>query len=386
VARDRGGESVGAGRTPDPRTGAENDDPAPRWQPRQRTGRGSRGAGCAARGAGAIEAGGGQAGQGVALARRLRVGVCGAGYFGRLHALKLARHPRAVLAGVCDLHHARAAAVAAETGAPALDWPGLLRACSAVVIAAPAAAHHALAAAALDAGRHVLVEKPIATTLAAADDLAARAAGRGLVLQVGHLERFSAAFAALTAHLGRPRWIEATRVAPYKPRGTDVSVVLDLMIHDLDLALVLAGGEPVQVEAVGTAVVGPAADAAQARLRFANGMLAVLTASRVAAATERRLAAYAPGAVARADFLARSLTCIRQGAGAPVADLPGFGAETHAWDEHDSLAAEHDAFLAAVLDGAQVAVDAAAGRRALAAALAVEAAIREAGSAAIEQA
>ena len=170
---------------------------------------------------------------------RLRIGVLGAGHFGRYHALKVAAAGRAVLAGVHDLDAERAEAVAWEAGGPALGVEALLAASDAVIVAAPAAAHHALGAAALRAGKHVLMEKPIAASLAEADDLAALAAERNLVFQVGHLERFSAAHGALASRMGRPLYIEATRIAPFKQRGTDVSVILDLMIHDLDLILSL---------------------------------------------------------------------------------------------------------------------------------------------------
>ncbi len=161
----------------------------------------------------------------------LRIGVVGAGHFGRFHALKIAASARATLAGVHDLDGERAARVGAEAGgAPALGLGELLTASDAVVVAAPADAHFDIAERALLAGRHVLVEKPLAATLAQADRLAALARGAGLVLQVGHLLRYSAEHEAIAARITRPLYIEATRIAPFKPRGTDVSVILDLMI------------------------------------------------------------------------------------------------------------------------------------------------------------
>ncbi|MBV9813855.1 MAG: Gfo/Idh/MocA family oxidoreductase, partial [Acetobacteraceae bacterium] len=166
---------------------------------------------------------------------KLRVGVVGAGHFGRFHAQKVAASPRSVLAGVHDLDGARAAAVARETRSRPLDWAALLDAADAIVVAAPAESHHALALEAMRAGKHVLVEKPIAATVAQADEMAALAAERGLVLQVGHLLRHSAEHAAISARMRRPLYLECVRVAPFKARGTDVSVILDLMIHDLDL-------------------------------------------------------------------------------------------------------------------------------------------------------
>jgi predicted dehydrogenase len=267
-----------------------------------------------------------------------------------------------------------------EAGAKEMGFADLLDASDAVIVAAPAEAHYELAARALRAGKHVLVEKPIAATLAQADELGALAAQRGLVLQVGHLERFSAAFQAMAGRVGAPLYIEATRIAPFKPRGTDVSVILDLMIHDLDLVLALVDSEIASVDAVGAPVASPHEDIANARLRFRNGAVATITASRISPRTERRMRIFAQNSYMAADFATRRLTVIARSANAdgslpvrqqPVPGVAGFGIEEVAWEDHDSLAAEQAAFVASVLDGAPVLVDAAAGRRALAAALAV---------------
>jgi predicted dehydrogenase len=303
--------------------------------------------------------------------RPLRIAIAGVGHFGRYHALKVAASERAALAGVFDPDAERAKTVGREFDAPALDLDALLAASDALVIAAPAEAHHALAAAALRAGKHVLVEKPIAATLAQADELVALSAERGLVLQVGHLERFSAAFAAMEGRLGAPLYIEATRIAPFKQRGTDVSVILDLMIHDLDLILSMVASEIDSVDAVGAAVASEHADMANARIRFVNGAVATITASRVAMRTERRMRVFAQDGYLAVDFSNRRLTVIARGRGSPLPGVAGFGIEEASWQDHDSLAAEHAAFIASVLDGAPVLVDAVAGRRALAAALKV---------------
>jgi predicted dehydrogenase len=302
---------------------------------------------------------------------RLRIGVVGVGHFGRYHALKVAASERATLVGVYDPNEERAKAIGWEAGAPDLGFDALLAAADALIIAAPAEAHHALAAAALRAGKHVLVEKPIAATLAEADELAALALAHGRVLQVGHLERFSAAHAALSGRLGAPLYIEAVRIAPFKPRGTDVSVILDLMIHDLDLVLALVAAPIESVDAVGAAVASPHEDIANARIRFANGAVATITASRIAQRTERRMRIFARDGTMAIDFANRRLTVVARGRGAPVPGVAGFGFEEASWEEHDSLAAEQAAFVASVLDGAPVVVDAAAGRRALDAALQV---------------
>jgi predicted dehydrogenase len=320
------------------------------------------------------------------LSGTLRVGVVGAGYFGRFHAQKIAANPRTALSGISDSDPAHAASLAAELGAPVLDWPALLAASDAIVVAAPAEAHFALADAALAAGRHVLVEKPIAATLDQADRLAARAAASGLVLQVGHLLRYTAEHRAISQRMRRPVYIECVRIAPFKPRGTDVSVIMDLMIHDLDFVLSLVESELDGVEAIGAPVASRLDDIANARLRFRNGCVASITASRISMKTERRMRLFSQEGYMAVDFAARRLMMIGReggGVGTPVPSMPGAGMEQVSWEPHDALAAEHDAFAAAVLDGAPVLVDAAAGRRALDAALAVMAAMEQARAQAI---
>jgi len=303
---------------------------------------------------------------------QIRIGVVGAGHFGRFHALKIMASPRAILSGVHDIDPARAALVGKEAGgAPGLGLAALLAVSDAVIIAAPADMHHALATQALEAGRHVLVEKPIAATLAQADSLAALAAAKGRVLQVGHLLRFSAEHRAISQRITRPLYIEATRIAPYKPRGTDVSVILDLMIHDLDLVLALVDSEIVSVDAIGAAVSSSNEDIANARVRFANGCVAAITASRISIKTDRRMRLFSQEGYLSADFGARKLVMIGRERGLPLPGTGGFRREEISWKDHDAMEAEHAGFVAACLDGAPVLVDAAAGRRALAAALAV---------------
>jgi len=300
------------------------------------------------------------------------VGVLGVGHFGRFHALKLAA--RGCLVGIHDADPARAAAIAAELGVPALAPAALIAASDALVVAAPTRFHHALAMAALDAGRHVFVEKPLAGTIDQARAIIA--AARGRVLQVGHIERYSAAIRTLRASGAAAEALsfEATRVAPFRPRSLDVSVVLDLMIHDLDLVLSLAGAPLAEVRAVGRRVMSEHLDFVVAQLRFANGRAATVTASRVSVGLERRLRLLGPGGETRVDFLARRLERLRPGGPEPVEHMPGWGTETASWVEHDSLEAEQAAFLASIETGAPVEADGAAGLAALDAALRVEAA------------
>ncbi|HEX3349408.1 MAG TPA: Gfo/Idh/MocA family oxidoreductase, partial [Acetobacteraceae bacterium] len=300
---------------------------------------------------------------------RLRVGVAGAGHFGRFHALKVAASSRAALAGIHDRDRGRAEAVAREARSTAVDWPALLAACDAVVIAVPAEAHCALASEAMRAGKHVLVEKPIAATLAEADAMAALATERGLVLQVGHLLRYSAEHQAISMRMRRPLYLDCIRVAPFKTRGTDVSVILDLMIHDLDLVLALVDSPIASVDAVGAPVASTHEDIANARVRFENGCVATITASRISLKTERKMRLFSQEGYMSVDFGARKLMMIGRERGLPIPGTGGGRIEEITWKEHDALEAEHAAFAAAVLDGAEIVVGAQAGRRALEAAL-----------------
>ncbi|TCZ55385.1 Gfo/Idh/MocA family protein [Roseicella aquatilis] len=305
----------------------------------------------------------------------LRIGVLGTGHFGRFHALKLAA--RGVLAGVHDADPQRAAMVAAECGTQARDAAGLIEASDAVIVAVPTAFHHAHALQAIAAGRHLFVEKPIAATVPQAEAILRGARDRGLVLQVGHIERYSAAIRTLRASGAEQGALafEATRVAPFRPRSLDVSVVLDLMIHDLDLVLTLAASPLVEVRAVGRRVMSEHPDFAVAQLRFGSGAAATVTASRVSIALERRLRVMGPLGETRVDFLARSIERIRPGGAEPVANMSGWGIDRATWTEHDSLEAEQAAFIASIEGGAPVEASGEAGLAALDAALRVERAI-----------
>ena len=311
-----------------------------------------------------------------AMSRILRIGVIGAGHFGRFHAIKVAASQRAALVGITDVDAGRAALVGRELGGvPAMGLADLLETAEAVIIAAPAEAHYDIAAVALERGRHVLVEKPIAATLDQADALATLARAQGCVLQVGHLLRYSPEHGAISARITRPLYIEATRIAPFKPRGTDVSVILDLMIHDLDLVLSLVNSEIESVDALGAAVSSAFEDIANARVRFVNGCVATITASRISLKTERKMRLFSQEGYLSADFVARRLTMIGRERGVEVPGTDGFLLDEASWEDHDVLEAEHTAFVASCVDGAPVVVDAAAGRRALEAALAVGAGI-----------
>ncbi len=239
-----------------------------------------------------------------------RLGLVGVGVLGARHArtlAELAARPDAPLrfAGLHDLNAERAAAAAQAAGTRAFEGlEALAEACEGIVVAVPTVAHGAVAETALAAGCHVFVEKPIADSLPAADRLIerARAAGRGL--WVGHSERFNPAVRAAAPLLRAPRYIEARRLAGFTPRATDVDVVLDLMIHDIDLALAITGEAPSRVEAIGVAVLTESEDLANARLEFPSGTVASLTASRVSPEKLRKLRVFAEHAYFTLDCLA----------------------------------------------------------------------------------
>lgn len=224
----------------------------------------------------------------------LRVGVIGVGALGWHHARHLAGMPEAELAGVYDILPDRTDMVARALGVRACrSREELLDLVHAVAIAVPTAAHADVGLAALAAGRAVLMEKPLASSVEEADALIAAAERHGVPLQVGHIERFNRAIRAAERFLDRPAFIEGERLAPFQPRGTDVPVVLDLMVHDLDLILHLAQGAPARdVRANGAAVLSGLLDVAHARVEFANGLVASVTASRIAEARVRRMRIY----------------------------------------------------------------------------------------------
>lgn len=298
---------------------------------------------------------------------RLRAGVIGVGYLGRFHAQKWAALAGAELVAVADSDAARAAAVAAEVGGIAhTDYRDLLRRVEVVSVAVPTEHHYRVVRDCLEAGLHVLVEKPITQTVAEADALIDLAARRGRILQVGHLERFNPAWLALQPHLGQPpRFVEAHRLAPFKPRGTDVSVVLDLMIHDLDLILSAVGSTVTEVRASGTAVLTDGIDIGNARLEFANGCVANLTASRVSTATLRKMRLFLKDRYLAVDFGQRQVQLARRGDDphTPIA------VDEVAVPAADALQTEIEAFAAAVREGRPPAVSGEDGRRALALAL-----------------
>ena len=294
-----------------------------------------------------------------------RVGVVGVGYLGRFHAQKYAASAAAELIGVCDLDRERGGAVAAETGAEFVaDYRELADRVAAVSIAASTTAHFHLCRHFLERGVHVLVEKPMTQTSAEAAELNTLAAERGLILQVGHIERFNPALVAAREGLDHPSFVECHRLAPFKARGVDVDVVLDLMIHDLDVLLSLVDAKPITVSAVGIAVLTGEVDVANARIEFDNGAIANLTASRVSTKAERKFRVWQDQHYVSIDFGRGSINKVRR-----VADWSGDDSplveQTFNLEKGDALQAEIDAFLAAVRGDAECVVTGADGLAAL---------------------
>jgi predicted dehydrogenase len=243
----------------------------------------------------------------------LNIAVVGAGHLGRIHARLLREIPEVELAGVVDPLAAARDKVAADCHTTAYaDHRQLIGRVDAAVIATPTQHHHAVALDFLRAGTPLLIEKPLAADLAEADELVLAAQRSGAILQVGHIERFNPAFVAAAPRVGRPRYVDAVRASTYTGRSTDIGVVYDLMIHDIDLVLSLVDAPLVSVQALGVAVLGRHEDAAQARLEFANGCVANLSASRVsfASAPRRQMSLWSEQGFAAIDFGTRSVQVV----------------------------------------------------------------------------
>lgn len=316
-----------------------------------------------------------------------RVGVVGAGGLGVHHVRILRDLSGDRFVGFVDENPARATAVAEQLGVrtlPSLD--ALLAEVDAVSVVVPTTAHHEVASAVLAAGKHVFIEKPFTVTLDEADDLIARARTAGVVLQVGHVERFNRAVRAAMPYVDAPRFIESDRLAPFNPRGSDVAVVLDLMIHDLDLVHTLVGQRVADVQAMGIPVLTPQLDIANARLTFANGAVANITASRVSRERVRKLRLFQQSGYLSLDLAAGTGEFFRlrpdfdphQLARAPRA-LEDF-VERISIEAPDAepLGLELAQFLGAVMGTQPIAVTGAEGREALEAALRIVTAIEAA--------
>jgi predicted dehydrogenase len=299
---------------------------------------------------------------------KVRVAVIGAGHMGRYHAQKFASCEGAELAAIVDADPSRAAAF--PGAAFFQDYREVLDVADAAVIAVPTNHHYALARACIAHGLHVLIEKPIAATVAQADALIRLAKKRKVVLQVGHVERFNRGFAAISERLDRPMYIETERLAPFKSRGVEVDVVMDLMIHDLDLMVALERSEVKRVSASGFRVLTRDIDIATAYIEFASGCVANLSASRVSQAAVRKLRMFQHGVYLSADLQSGAVRFITQA-----------GGEVKQADENyaggDALAEQAKSFVSAIQKKHPAAVRGEDGRRALKLALDVGRLVRE---------
>jgi len=300
------------------------------------------------------------------MSEQIRTAVVGAGYFGRFHANHYARNLRAELVAVVDADEARARAVAEEFGAePVTDYRNIFDRVDAVSIAVPTPAHFSTARDLIEAGLHVLIEKPITDSLDSANAITALAAERGTILQVGHIERYSSAYRVLSEMITDPLYFESYRIAPWKSRGIEVDVILDLMIHDIDMIIGLVGSPVSRVDAVGTPVLGKKIDIANARINFESGCVANVTASRVSYKTERRLRVFAHNHYLNCDLGERKIFGYRLRGDPMTEGLKAIATETHEIPQEDSLANEIDAFLDCIINGKKPMVDGRAGCEAL---------------------
>lgn len=305
----------------------------------------------------------------------IRAAVIGAGHFGREHARIYSSVASANLATVCDINPSSGQRVADEYNVPFVsDYRELIGKVDAVSLAVPTIDHHSIACELLKSGIAVLVEKPIARTLEEADEIIETAARHNAVLQVGHLERFNPAVSATARIVTKPLFFEAHRLSIFTPRSLDIDVVMDLMIHDLDVVLSLVGSEVAEIRAAGVPILTPRVDIANARVLFENGCVANLTASRVSSERVRKVRFFQPHEYISIDYAAQEAAVVSVSPGPE--GRPDFRSRLLDVDRGEPLRLEIESFLAAVR-GAPVITTGKEGRRALALAIGITEKIRE---------
>jgi len=298
--------------------------------------------------------------------KKIRTAVVGVGYLGRFHAEKHALLPEAELVAVADTDRPKCGELARKLETRAIDdYRELFGGVDAVSVVVPTQYHFDVARDFLEHGIHVLLEKPVTTTLQEADELIRIAAERNLVFQVGHLERFNPVVVALDGVLRAPRFVESVRIAPFKPRGTDVNVVLDLMIHDIDIIRTIVGAGVRTIHSIGAPVFTSEEDIANARIEFDNGCVANVTASRISLKSERKMRIFQSDAYFSVDFENRKLLVARRGEGEMMPGVPNVRVEEKKFDPGDALRDEISAFLHSVATGAPPKVSGEDGRKAL---------------------
>ena len=281
----------------------------------------------------------------------LKTAVIGVGYLGRFHAQKYAGLADSELIGVVDVDPQQAQKVADELEVPSYtDYHEVLDQVDAVSIVVPTVHHYETAKAFMEKGVHVLLEKPFAATIEEAEELEQLSGDKNLCLQIGHLERFNPVFTEFQELIDRPKFIENIRIAPFPKRGTDVDVILDLMIHDIDLVLAVVGEYPESVDGTGVNIVTSTADLANARLRFPSGCIADLTASRVSDKAERKMRIFQSGLYLSLDYGTGQARKLQVDSNA-VPDPETLKPEAFQLEKGDALLAEIESFLSAVREG-----------------------------------
>jgi predicted dehydrogenase len=293
----------------------------------------------------------------------VRVGVIGVGYLGQFHAEKYSSIPEVELVGIVDSDLAKASQLAGKLNTQAFAEPAhLIGKVDAVSIVVPTVLHHRIAKQFLEQGAHVLLEKPMTVNLEQADELIDLATRRGRILQIGHIERFNPALTAIKSMIRMPRYITAERAAPFTVRCTDVNVVLDLMIHDLDIVMDIAGSIPTEISAVGVSIITKEIDIASARIIFRDGCIADVTASRVSDEKKRLLRVFEEEAIYTSDYQTQKATVSRRQSGS----IPQIITQDISRDRRDTLNDEIRAFVQCVQKGVQPLVSGIEGRTALA--------------------
>lgn len=304
------------------------------------------------------------------MKKKIRTAVVGVGYLGGFHAEKYAAIPDSELVAVVDVDRERAESVASRLGTRAFtSHRDILDKVDAVSISVPTHCHFDVARDFLLEGTSILLEKPITTTLEEADELIRISRETGAVLQVGHLERFNPVVMALDGILTEPRFIESIRIAPFKPRGTDVNVVLDLMIHDIDIIQHIINSPIKTINSIGAPVFTDEEDIANARIQFENGCVANVTASRISLKSERRMRIFQADAYITIDFQNKKVAVFRKGDGEMFPGIPNVAIDQRELEQGDVLKTEIESFLDAVAGHKQPVVTGEDGRRALETAL-----------------
>ncbi len=308
----------------------------------------------------------------------MKTAVIGVGHLGREHARIYASLKGVELVAVCDTSEAHGRAIAEKYGAGfSADYRSVLGEVEAVSVATPTINHHQITCDCLDAGVHVLVEKPIAQTVAEADQMIELAERKGLILQVGHIERFNPAFRELQKQVSRPRFFEAHRMGIFTPRSLDIDVVMDLMVHELDIVSSLVRSEVAKLEAVGIPILTPKIDLANARLEFANGCVANITASRVSGERLRKLRVFQPNEYFSLDYAEQQVVTCRLTPPTNPGALPEIVAGNLEIAKREPLLAEIEAFVSSVQTRTTPVVTGVEGRHALSLAIQVLDRIKE---------